>query len=81
MKMPSTPEEREILLNELRKVVHAYMEFLDLGSAIAEANDGDLDCVFGFCQATAITTDTAAELGQTDLQEFLDCLAGTSYDG
>ena len=77
MKVPSNSGERQKLLRKLRRAVHAQIELWDLAASIAEATDVELDPVLHFCQATAIHADTGTELGETDLQDLLDCLAGT----
>lgn len=77
MRMPRNPRARQRLIRKLRKAIHAQIEFWDLMSAIAEITAADPDRVLEFCQATAITADTGMELGETDLQDLLDCLAGT----
>lgn len=77
MKIPSNSEERQKLLRKLRRAVHAQIELWDLVASIAEEMNAELDPVLQFCQATAIHADIGKELGQTNLQDLLDYLAGT----
>ena len=46
MKIPSTPEERHRLIEDMKRAVDAQIEFWDLATSITEMTDADPDVVF-----------------------------------